>query len=151
MKELREKRRTLSQWSMAITGSDGARLRCGAAASSSADGDRDMYNDLNKKLGYLNIAIDSDKAEQGDYFAILEMPLYPNAPVSSARYPICRSPRSGRRPVRFALHRRRAGIDFDRAALRHRNAGACSCRCRSLGKIPVVRWASSPHKPAARG
>ena len=41
----------------------------------------DIYGDLSKKLNYLNIAIDSDRQHQNDYFAVLETPLYPSAPL----------------------------------------------------------------------
>jgi len=47
----------------------------------SAESSRDLYGDLNKKLSYLNIAIDSDRQHQNDYFAVLETPLYPTAPL----------------------------------------------------------------------
>jgi len=42
---------------------------------------RGIYNDLTKKFNYLNIAMDSDKEHQGDYFATLESPLYPASPL----------------------------------------------------------------------
>jgi uncharacterized protein involved in exopolysaccharide biosynthesis len=42
---------------------------------------RDMYGDLLKKLNYLDIAMDTDRRHQSDYFAILETPLYPSAPL----------------------------------------------------------------------
>src|SRR5262249_1858399 len=49
----------------------------------SSEGNRDIYGDLNKKLNYLSIAMDSnDRQHQSDYFAILENPLYPSAPLS---------------------------------------------------------------------
>ena len=48
---------------------------------SSGEGERDTYSDLTKKLNYLNIAIDSDKQHQDDYFATLEPPLYPSFPL----------------------------------------------------------------------
>jgi len=41
----------------------------------------DIYGDLSRKLNYLNIAIDSDKQHQDDYFATLESPLYPVTPL----------------------------------------------------------------------
>ena len=40
-----------------------------------------MYGDLTKKLNYLDIAIDSDQRHSSDYFAMLETPLYPAAPL----------------------------------------------------------------------
>jgi len=49
--------------------------------SGSGEAGRDMYSDLTKKLNYLDIAIDSDQRHQSDYFAMLETPLYPAAPL----------------------------------------------------------------------
>jgi hypothetical protein len=45
------------------------------------DANREVFSDLNKKLNYLNIAIDSDQERQGDYFSTPEVPLYPTAPL----------------------------------------------------------------------
>jgi len=53
----------------------------GMGPTGSPEGNRDIYGDLAKKLNYLNIAIDSDREHQGDYFATLETPLYPSAPL----------------------------------------------------------------------
>jgi hypothetical protein len=47
----------------------------------SGETSRDLYGDLSKKLNYINIAIDSDRQHQNDYFAVLETPLYPSAPL----------------------------------------------------------------------
>lgn len=40
-----------------------------------------LYKDLLVKLNYLQVALDSDKAFQGAYIAVLEKPLYPAGPI----------------------------------------------------------------------
>jgi hypothetical protein len=70
----------LGNFSSASSGGGSHRDGVRAAAGSGETG-RDMYSDLSKKLSYINIAIDSDRRHQGDYFAMLETPLYPAAPL----------------------------------------------------------------------
>jgi hypothetical protein len=42
---------------------------------------KDIYDDLTKKLNYLNIAQEADQSQQGDYLATFESPMYPEAPL----------------------------------------------------------------------
>jgi len=42
---------------------------------------KDIYGDLMKKMNYLNIALEADHAHQGDYFATIDTPSYPESPL----------------------------------------------------------------------
>jgi len=102
---------------------------------------RDIYSDLMKKFNYLNIAIDSDKEHQSDYFATLETPLYPSAPLW---------PKKGL----FAIWGLAFGFFgsfviaalkeyFDRSAL-HAGALAQQLGLPLLGDLPVLPRKASP-------
>ena len=45
----------------------------------------DLSGDLIKKLNYLDIAIDSDRHHQGDYFVMLESPMLPTSSLGMSR------------------------------------------------------------------
>ena len=47
----------------------------------SGSANREVFDDLTRKLNYLSIGIDSDNQTQGDYFATLESPVYPIQPA----------------------------------------------------------------------
>ena len=42
---------------------------------------KEIHDDLMKKMNYLNIALDADRAHQGDYFATVKSPMYPDSPL----------------------------------------------------------------------
>jgi len=101
----------------------------------SPEGTLDTYSDLTKKLNYLNIAIDSDREHQSDYFATLETPLYPSAPLWPKK-------------SLFALWGMAMGLfgslfiaalreNFDRSAL-HVSALAQQLGVPLLGELPIV-------------
>jgi len=106
-----------------------------SSEAGSPEGIRDIYSDLTKKLNYLNIAIDSDREHQSDYFATLEPPLYPSAPLWPKK-------------SLFAFWGLALGLfgslfiaalreNFDRSAL-HVSALAQQLRLPILGELPVV-------------
>jgi hypothetical protein len=109
--------------------------RRGAVDEESEDTTADIYDDLAKKLNYLNIALDSDRAHQSDYFATLEPPVYPASPL----WP--------KKPL-FALWGFALGLFgsffiaalkeyFDRSAL-HGDALARQINVPYLGHLPVL-------------
>ena len=83
IKRLRERESALARWQeLAANQPDiSAEQRNSMDGVASQDAVHDIYNDLMKKLNYLNIALESDKSQQGDYFAVVETPQYPSAPL----------------------------------------------------------------------
>ncbi len=81
--QLRDRERVLANRLGAASRSVGAGTAPVERPESTGSGEpgRDMYGDLLKKLNYLDIAIDTDRRHQSDYFAVLETPLYPVAPL----------------------------------------------------------------------
>ncbi len=81
--ELKNRERLLSSWQAgspsesSTTSGQGNELM----GSPSQDGMKDIYNDLTKKLNYLNIALEADRAQEGDYLATFQRPIYPEAPL----------------------------------------------------------------------
>jgi hypothetical protein len=99
----------------------------------------DLNSDLMRKLNYLNIAIKFNQQNPADYFAMLESPLYPDAPL----WP---------KPPLFALWGLGFGLFgslfiaalweyFDRSAL-HASDIAHHLGVPLLGEIPVFPWKS---------
>jgi len=79
IKQLKERERILAN---RLDGAlrDDSPLAAGPATPSgqgSGEATRESYSDLTRKYNYLNIAIDTDREHQGDYFATLEAPLFP--------------------------------------------------------------------------
>jgi hypothetical protein len=81
--QLREQEKSLvgRLESLEKTPGGSAPRRRAAVDQDSEDTTADIYDDLAKKLNYLNIALDSDRTHQGDYFATLEPPVYPSSPL----------------------------------------------------------------------
>ena len=136
VRQLRARERILvSRLGSLRTSGDGARRERTSAAAGSSEGARDIYSDLTKKWNYLNIAVDSDREHQSDYFATLETPLYPSAPLWPKK-------------SLFALWGFALGLfgslfmaalreNFDRSAL-HVRALAQQLRLPLLGELPLV-------------
>lgn len=80
VQQLRERERILTDRLVATAG-DRATSEGKPRVSESGEATHDIYSDLMRKFNYLNIAIESDQAHQADYFALLETPLYPAAPL----------------------------------------------------------------------
>lgn len=61
----------------------GVRINAPAPSNAASDGEanRSVYGDLTRKINYLRIAMDSDRARQSEYFTLLEAPIYPSAPL----------------------------------------------------------------------
>jgi len=84
IKALRDRERLLMRWQQASSQNGSAPP---AAQDNTVVGEeslpavRDIYGDLMKKLNYLNIALDADRAHQGDYFVTVESPIYPESPL----------------------------------------------------------------------
>ena len=108
------------------------------------DASREVYSDLTRKLNYLKIAIDSDQERQGDYFSLLQAPLYPAAPI----WP--------KKPL-FAIWGLALGLFialfsaalreyFDRSALRAESI-ARHLQVPLLGSLPAFSWKSAKHTP----
>jgi hypothetical protein len=134
--QLRDRERILVSRldSLRASGYRTRRERASGEAGSTA-GTLETYSDLTKKLNYLNIAIDSDREHQSDYFATLETPLYPSAPLWPKK-------------SLFALWGLALGLfgslfiaalreNFDRSAL-HVRALAQQLRLPLLGELPIV-------------
>jgi hypothetical protein len=83
--ELREREKVLVRWlDSAPQGGPGPASERGGDAflgDKSGVSAQEMYNDLTKKLDYLNIALESDKTQQEDYFSLQIPPIYPKAPL----------------------------------------------------------------------
>lgn len=142
IKELRNREQILLHWSHGSSGGDEqpSERSTQQVGDASQEGAREMYNDLNRKLIYLNIAIDSDKGQQGDYFATLESPLFPTAPISPKK-------------ALFILYGLVVGLFgtvfiagvreyFDRAALKSDDV-AHQLGIPLLGKVPAIHWRKS--------
>lgn len=101
------------------------------------DAIRDLYSDLLRKLNYLNISLESDQSNTSNYFATLQSPLYPIAPL-------------GPKEALFILWGFAVGFvgsffmaaireTFDRTAL-HAPVLSQKLGLPLLGKLPVVPW-----------
>lgn len=84
MKSLRDRERILSRW-QAASPDNGFVPSSGQeniiVEDQSLPTVKDIYGDLMKKLNYLNIALEADRAHQGNYFATVENPIYPDSPI----------------------------------------------------------------------
>ena len=82
--ELREREKVLLRWlDSAPRGGPSPSSEQGNAFTEDPSGAsaRDSFNDLTRKLDYLNIALESDKAQQEDFYSLQEPPVYPKAPL----------------------------------------------------------------------
>lgn len=82
--ELREREAVLLRWlDAAPQGGRGPSSDAGEGFLEDKSGvsTREIFNDLSRKLDYLNIALESDKAQQEDYFSVLASPLAPKGPL----------------------------------------------------------------------
>jgi len=84
LKALRDRERILVRWQGASS-ENGSEPPSGqenaVAGDQSLPTVKEIYGDLMKKMNYLNIALDADRAHQGAYFATVEIPIYPDAPL----------------------------------------------------------------------
>jgi hypothetical protein len=105
------------------------------------DATYEIYKDLMRKLNYLNIALESDQAHQTEYFATLESPFFPTAPLWPKK-------------SIFALWGLAAGLlgtffissireYFERSAVRV-PVVAQQLRLDLLGKLPHIPWDTLP-------
>lgn len=81
--ELRDRERILLRWLNNAPGGgiEAAEPRNPLVGGESPESARDAHADLTQKMDYLNIALESDKANQAHYFALLEAPIYPVSPL----------------------------------------------------------------------
>jgi hypothetical protein len=82
--ELKERERILNGWlESAPGGIQNPALDQGSLSfdDNAAGAARESYEDLKKKVDYLNIALESDKGQQTSAFAVLEAPVYPRDPL----------------------------------------------------------------------
>lgn len=61
----------------------GVRVTAAPRPNTAVDGEanKSLYGDLTRKINYLKIAMDSDRARQSEYLSLLEPPIYPSAPL----------------------------------------------------------------------
>jgi uncharacterized protein involved in exopolysaccharide biosynthesis len=142
VRELRDRERSLVALSNSAPGRSGSHDKP-LAVRVPQDAAEEIYKELTKKLNYLNVVLDSDEAHASDFFAILQAPLYPNAPL----WP---------RKDLFLLWGLGAGLlgSLMLASLReYFDRGAMSPSWLSheldipvIGELPLVHWgASFPH------
>ena len=86
VRQLRDRERTLVRWLGTDASNDtnpppNETAAPAPPADNSKQAINDIYNDLSKKLNYLNIAMDTNQRGGNGYFAVLEEPIYPTAPI----------------------------------------------------------------------
>ena len=83
IKALRDRERILRRWQGASLGSGvpPSAQENAVVGDQSLPAVKEIHDDLMKKMNYLNIALDADRAHQGDYFATVKSPMYPDSPL----------------------------------------------------------------------